>query len=329
MINRSLIFNTKILVKIIILFVILYYLGTKLDVYNYIFTLREYSGKIIILMVLILGTLIFLDISMELIRKFFEKKGDLRDYPMFSSVVKYIIWTITGLIAISTLYKGIGSLVMSLGLIGAALTFSLQRPIMNFAGWIYLIIMRPFKINDRICIKDIGIGDVYKIDIMHIYLREVDNEPTGRNLTIPNAYVLTNALINYTRGSLYIWDYITVGITYESDWRKSKKLIFEACNDIVGDTMQELAEVWKNKPRLFARAEIIDKPIIRMKLLDSAIEIKVRYLVDAFKCADIKTKIIGNILAKFEKEDNVEIAYPHLEVIHRPKKENNNKINDK
>lgn len=240
---------------------------------------------------------------------------------MFALVFKYIIWFISGLLAISLLYRGIGSIIMSLGLIGAALTFALQRPIMNFAGWVHLILTRPFKINDRIYIKDVGMGDVYKIDTMHIYLKEVDKEPTGRNLTIPNAYVLTNAITNYTKGSSYVWDNVTVTITYESNWRKAEKLVFEACNEVVGDMMQELAEVWKNKPRLFTRAKICDKPIVRIKLLDSSIEIKVRYLVDAFEWADIKTKIIENILTKFEKEKDVEIAYPHLEVIYRPKEE--------
>ena len=75
MINKNLILNTKFLAKIIILLGILYYLGTKLNIYQYISTLEAYSSKISILIVLILGTLIFLDISLELIRRFFEKKG--------------------------------------------------------------------------------------------------------------------------------------------------------------------------------------------------------------------------------------------------------------
>ncbi|WP_421077489.1 mechanosensitive ion channel family protein [Methanothermococcus sp. Ax23] len=328
MINKNLILNTKFLAKIIILLGILYYLGTKLNIYQYISTLESYSSKISILIVLILGTLIFLDISLELIRRFFEKKGELRDYPVFASVFKYTTWFIAGLIAISLLYEGVGSLVMSLGLMGAALTFALQRPIMNFAGWVNLVLTRPFKINDRIYIKDIGMGDVYKIDTMHIHLREVVGEPTGRNLIIPNAYVLTNAITNYTKGSSYIWDNVTVAITYESNWRKAEKLVFEACDEVVGCMMRELAEVWKDKPRLFARAKLCDKPLIRMKFLDRGIEIKVRYLVDAFEWADVKTKIIENILTKFEKEEDVEIAYPHMEVIHRPKDELTSKLRE-
>jgi len=42
----------------------------------------------------------------------------------------------------------------------------------------------------------------------------------------------------------------------------------------------------------------------------------------------IKTKIIENILTKFEKEEDVEIAYPHMEVIHRPKDELTSKLRE-
>jgi len=317
MIDKKIIFRGKFLIKILILLIILYYLGSKLNIFEYIVPLESYRNEIIIIVILILGTLIFLDISLELIKGYFEKKGELRDFPIFASVFKYITWFIAGLIAISLLYKNIGSLVMSLGIIGAALTFALQRPIMNFAGWINIILTRPFKINDRISIKDVGMGDVYKIDTMHIYLREVVLEPTGRNLIIPNAYILTNAITNYTKGSQYVWDNVRVAITYESNIEKAKKLVFEACDEVVGTTMRRLAEIWKNKPRMFAKSKIFDKPVIRMNFLERGVEIKARYLVDAYEWAGIKTKIINKIIEKIDKEEDVEIAYPHVEIIYK------------
>ncbi|HID47327.1 MAG TPA: mechanosensitive ion channel, partial [Methanococcaceae archaeon] len=243
MIDKKILFQGKFLIKVLVFIVILYYLCIKLNIYEYLSFLELYINEIIITVALILGTLIFLDISLELIREFFEKRGELRDYPIFASVFKYITWFIAGLIGISILYNDIGSLLMSLGIIGAALTFALQRPIMNFAGWINIVITRPFKINDRIYIKDIGMGDVYKIDTMHTYLREVVGEPTGRTLIIPNAYVLTNAITNYTKGSPYIWDNVKVVVTYESNFEKARKLVLEACEEVVGDLMKELAEI--------------------------------------------------------------------------------------
>ena len=326
--HRNLLLNAKLLGKLLILGTILYYLGARLNLFIYISNLEMYLDEILVLIVLFIGTLIFLDISLELIRRFFEKKGEIRDYPVVESVFRYITWFVVVLIAISYLYQGIGSLVMSLGLIGAGVTFALQRPIMNFAGWINLVITRPFKINDRIYIKNIGVGDVYKIDTMHIYLREIDGESTGRNLIIPNAYILTNAIVNYTRGSPYIWDNVEVSITYESDWKKAEKLIFEATDEIVGEEMRKLAELWKTRPRQFAKTKIQYAPIIRMSFLDSGIKIKVRYLVNAAEWAEVKTKIVRNILEKLHEADDVEIAYPHMEVIYRPKDELTSKLRE-
>ncbi|HIP15905.1 MAG TPA: mechanosensitive ion channel family protein [Methanothermococcus okinawensis] len=319
MIDRRILFRGKFLIKVLALIIILYYLSIKLNIFEYFSSLEVYINEIIITVILILGTLIFLDISLELIKRFFEKKGELRDYPIFASVFKYTTWFVAGLIGLSIIYNNIGSLLMSLGIIGAALTFALQRPIMNFAGWINIVITRPFKINDRIYIKDIGMGDVYKIDTMHIYLREVVGEPTGRNLIIPNAYVLTNSITNYTRGSPYIWDNVKVVVTYESNFEKAKKLVLEACEEVVGDLMKELAEIWRNKPRPFTNAKVYDKPILRVNFLDRGIELKVRYLVNTFEWADVKTEILSRILEKINKEKDVEIAYPHMEIIYRSK----------
>ena len=319
MIDKGIIFRGKFLIKVLALIVILYYLSSKLNIYGYLSLLEVYINEIIITAVLILGTLIFLDISLELIKRFFEKRGELRDYPIFASVFKYMTWFVVGLTGLSIIYNDIGSLLMSLGIIGAALTFALQRPIMNFAGWINIVITRPFKINDRIYIKDIGMGDVYKIDTMHIYLREVVGEPTGRSLIIPNAYVLTNAITNYTRGSPYIWDNVKVVVTYESNFEKAKRLVLEACEEVVGDLMRELADIWRNKPRPFTSTKVYDKPILRVNFLERGVELKVRYLVNAFEWAEVKTKILSKIIEKINKEKDVEIAYPHMEVIHRPK----------
>ncbi|AEF96207.1 mechanosensitive ion channel family protein [Methanotorris igneus] len=312
------VFRIKFITKVIILLGILYYLGCKLNFYQYLLKLGDYINQIIILTALILGTLIFLDITLELLRKYFEKV-DIREYPIVASVVKYATWFGVILIAISVVYKDVGSLVMSLGLVGAALTLALQKPIMNFVGWLTIVFTHPFKINDRIYIKGIGGGDVYKIGTMYVSLREVDGEPTGRSLNIPNSYILTNPVINFSKGSPYVWDSVKVTITYESNWRKAEELILEACDEIVGEEMRRLAEIWKNKPRIFAKSKIYDKPVIRMRFLDSGIEIKVRYLVNVFEWAAIKTKIVKNILSKLEEVNDVEIAYPHMEVIHRQK----------
>ena len=326
--HKNLILNVKLLGKLLILGVILYYLSVRLNLFSYVLNLESFLDEILILIILFIGTLIFLDISLEFIKRFFEKKGEIRDYPVAESVFRYITWFVAILIAIFYLYKGVASLVMSLGLMGAGLTFALQRPIMNFAGWINLVITRPFKINDRIYIKDMGVGDVYKIDTMHIYLREIDGEPTGRNLIIPNAYVLTNAIINYTKGSPYIWDSVDVVITYESNWKKAEKLIFKATDEIVGEEMRKLAEIWKKRPRKFAKSKVQDAPIIRLKFLERGVNIKVRYLVNAIEWAEVKTKIVRNILEKINNADDIEIAYPHMEVIHRPKDELTNKLKE-
>ncbi len=319
--TQSSIFNPKLFIKIIILVIIVYFLSQSINLYDYIFNIKLYYKDILVLVVLFVGTWVFLDISLELIKKFFEKKGDIREYPIIELVFKIVVWAIAILIGLSYIFKGLSSLIMSLGMVGAALTFALQQPILNFAGWLSIVILRPFKINDRIYIPNIGTGDVYRIDTMHIYLREISDldESTGRTLIIPNSQVLTNSITNYTRGSPYIWNYIDTLITYESDWKLAEHLIFTAAYEVVGKEMEQLAEIWKNKPRKYTYSKINPKPVMRVFFKDSGINIRVRYLVKSYEWAEVKTKITRKILEKINSAENVEIAYPHMEVLYRPK----------
>ncbi len=334
-------FKIKFLIKVILLSIIVSYLLSYMNLSTYISILESNYYMLLTICVLFIGTLIFLDISLELLRKFFEQKGDFREYPIVSSVFRYVTWFVAILIGLSIVYQGLGSLVMSLGLIGAGITFALQQPILNFAGWITIVTMKPFKLNDRINISGVGAGDVYKIDVMHIYLSEVstslrvnvpisnmDGEPTGKSLIIPNSTVLTTPITNYTKGSPYIWDGVYIPITYESNIEKAEQIIFNETYKVVGKEMERLAEIWSKRPRKFGTSKPTPKPLIRVFPYDNGLIIKARYLVKAKEWAEIKTEITRNIILAIQKEKDVRIAYPHLEIKYNEENSLSDKLNE-
>ena len=65
---------------------------------------------------------------------------------------------------------------------------------------------------------DIAIGIVNWVDA---------DQSTGRIVHVPNSKVLREPLANYHIGFEYIWNEIQVRITFESAWKKAKRLLQE------------------------------------------------------------------------------------------------------
>ncbi|NUP10593.1 MAG: mechanosensitive ion channel [Polyangiaceae bacterium] len=118
-----------------------------------------------------------------------------------------------------------------LGLVSAGIAVSLQDPLENLAGWIYIATSRPFKVGDRIQIGEHA-GDVVDIHPFSFTLLEIGNwvnadQSTGRLIHVPNGWLFKHAVAGYDHGFPYIWNEISVTVTFESDWKKAKSLLQE------------------------------------------------------------------------------------------------------
>lgn len=66
---------------------------------------------------------------------------------------------------------------------------------------------------------------------------------------------------------------------------------------------------------------IIKEPHIRLKAKDSGVDVNVRYYSTATNRNAIETDITREILKNIKKSKDVEVAYPHAEVLFREKKQ--------
>jgi len=114
------------------------------------------------------------------------------------------------------------TLLISYGLIGAGIAVSLQDVFKNFAGGITIFLIGLYRVGDRVEING-KIGDVIDIGVLYTTIMEIGewvdgNQATGRLTIIPNSNVLTNIVNNFTKDHNFIWDEISLPITYDSDW---------------------------------------------------------------------------------------------------------------
>lgn len=206
------------------------------------------------------------------------------------------------------------SLATLVGLVGAGLVIALQAPVMNVAGWVFIVIRKPFDVGDRIEINGVA-GDVIDIRFFQFTINEIGNwvaadQSTGRIIHIPNGEIFKASQANYDQGFSHVWDEISLRITFDSDWKKAKSL----CEKIVNDHAEELSFSAKRKLLEASKKFMIFysnlTPFVYTSVEDYGIKLTMRYLTLPKKRRVAQHEIWEDILETFQKHPDIHYAYP-------------------
>src|SRR6056297_2100410 len=153
---------------------------------------------------------------------------------VWRKAITYFLFFLALLIISFIWMSGLKSLGTYFGLLSAGIAIALKDPITNLFGWVFIVLRKPFMVGDRIQIDNIK-GDVIDIRISQFLLIEIGNwvdaeQSTGRIMHIPNNWILNKHLANYTAGFEYIWNEISLIITFESNWEKAKSILENIIN---------------------------------------------------------------------------------------------------
>lgn len=215
------------------------------------------------------------------------------------------------------------ALLVSYGLIAAGVAIALQDFFKNIVGGIIVFVGGVYRIGDRIEVNG-KFGDVIDIGIFYTSLLEMrewvkGDQTTGRIVTIPNEYVLSNNICNYTKDHGFIWDEIMLPITYKSNWKKAIKLIKEI---VTKETMELTKEaekeilVLKNKYYISKRNV---EPDVFLLPTDNWIAFHVRYITEVGERRILHNKLVKLILEKIQKEPDITIASSTVAIVEFPK----------
>ena len=169
-----------------------------------------------------------------------------------------------------------------------------------------------YRIGDRIAL-DNNFGDVMDIGVLNTTLMEIrgwvsGDQPSGRVLTIPNHFVINHALFNYTRDHSFVWDEISIPLTYESDWKMARDLILAiVVKETATMTMQADAEIERIGEKYYLPKKVVD-PSAYITLTDNWITLDVRYVTDARSRRILRSRLSELILAAIEAEDTITIS---------------------
>lgn len=228
--------------------------------------------------------------------------------------VRYI-FVFLSVMVISTIWiDEFHSIATFLGLISAGIAVALKDPIVNLAGWLFIMIRRPFEVGDRIQIMDFS-GDVIDIRAFQFTLNEIGNwvdsdQSTGRIVHIPNGKVFSEAQFNYHQGFSNIWNEVCVVVTFESDWQKAKDIL----NRVLEKHTKHLTKSAQKKLMEASKKFMIFyntlTPVIYTKVKDHGVALTMRYLCLPKKRRSTEHAIWEEILIEFRKHDDIDFAYP-------------------
>jgi small-conductance mechanosensitive channel len=201
-----------------------------------------------------------------------------------------------------------------ISVLGAGLALALHQPITSIAGWLLILVRRPYETGDRIQIGNNG-GDVIDIRLFYTSMLEIGNwvdadQSTGRIIHCPNGKIFTEPIFNYTRGFEYLWNEIKITVTFESNWKKAKDIIQEiGSKDYVDLDKKVRAKIKRMSKKYMIHYEKLT-PIVWTNIVDFGVELTLRYLTQARKRRSSQDAICHSILDKFNKEPDIDFAYP-------------------
>ncbi|MFA8343080.1 MAG: mechanosensitive ion channel family protein [Rhodothermaceae bacterium] len=201
-----------------------------------------------------------------------------------------------------------------LGLLSAGLAIAFKDLLVDLAGWFFIMIRKPFRVGDRIQVGEIK-GDVIDIRIFQFSVIEIGNwvdadQSTGRIIHIPNSKVFTEAQANYTAGFNYVWHEIPVLFTFESDWKKAKKILFEIvekhADKFSADVERQIKEAAKKYLIFYNKLT----PTVYTTVKDSGVLLTMRYLTEVKKRRSVEENIWESLLDELETHSDIDFAYP-------------------
>jgi small-conductance mechanosensitive channel len=232
----------------------------------------------------------------------------------WAKVSATVAFILAALLLFQIWFTAIRSLGTFLGLVSAGLAIALRDPVADFAGWVFIMWRRPFDLGDRIQIGEFA-GDVVDRRIFQFTIMEIGNwvsadQSTGRLIHVPNQMLFTQPLANYVAGFPYLWNELRVLVTFESDWKKAKRLLAELAEDMTVDITREAHAPTERREQRFLIHYRKLTPIVYVSVEDSGVLLTLRYLCRPRERRGTAGHLWERILETFAAAPDVTLAYP-------------------
>ncbi|CAH0532613.1 Small-conductance mechanosensitive channel [Vibrio stylophorae] len=184
--------------------------------------LVEYSVNIIAaILILVIGNFVVKMVANSVSKVLRKKELDKAVVDFVHAIVRYTLFIIVLIAALSRIGVQTASVVAVIGAAGLAIGLALQGSLSNFAAGVLIVAFRPFKSGDYVEVSGVA-GAVDSIQIFQTILTTPDN----KMVVVPNAAIIGSPITNYSRHKVRRIDHV-IGVGYDSDLTLVKKVIEE------------------------------------------------------------------------------------------------------
>ncbi len=228
----------------------------------------------------------------SMVRRWMERAdADIGVKQFIDSLVKYFLYFILVVIILTFFGVTTASVVAVLGSAGLALGLAVQGTLSNFAGGVLILLLKPFHVGDYIIEDTHGNeGTVTEITIFYTKLSTGDN----KIIVIPNGSLANSSLTNVTHSKKRRMD-LEVGISYDSDLKKAKDILYRLADE--------------ERDRLKSE-EIL---VFVSELAASEVKIGLRFWVKTEDYWNVRWRLLESIKLSLD-ESEIEIPYQKLDV---------------
>lgn len=251
-------------------------------------------------------------LALALIRR--RSPDDVRRLYTWRKGTTYAAVAVGALILVPIWIGAVGSLATFLGLLTAGIAIALKDALVNLAGWAFVLWRRPFSPGDRVSVRE-HTGDVIDQRVFQFTLLEVGTktgagQSTGRIIHVPNGWVFTDSVINHTGAFAYIWNEVTVVVTFESDWRAAKSILLEVAAECADDLSEDAERTIRRAARDYFIFYSKLTPTVYTSVVGEGVELTMRYLVAPRRVRGSEQGVWETILDRFAARDDIDFAYP-------------------
>jgi small-conductance mechanosensitive channel len=217
--------------------------------------------------------------------------------------------------------ENVSYLVTILGFASAGIAIAMKDWFMSLMGWATIVIGGSIHVGDRVRFVREGVeyvGDIVDISMLRMTMHEdinltsfMTNRRAGRMIFIPNNYIFTDMIANYSHAGLKtVWDGIDFVITFDSDAHKATQIAKEITKKY-SKGYTEITRKQLNKLRSkYGMRNTNVEPRIFTHIEPYGFKISAWYLTNSYATMTLRSTISIEIISRIQEEENIQLAFP-------------------
>ncbi|SFZ97418.1 MscS family mechanosensitive ion channel [hydrothermal vent metagenome] len=221
--------------------------------------------------------------------------------------------------------ENVDYLVTILGFASAGIAIAMKDWFMSILGWFVIVIGGSIHVGDRVKFVREGmeyVGDIVDISLLRMTIQEditlttyMHNRRAGRIIFVPNNYVFTDMIANYSHAGLKtVWDGIDFMITFDSNVSKASSIAKEVAKKY-SKGYTEITRKQLNKLRSqYSMKNTNVEPRIYTFIEPYGIKISVWYHTNSYATLTLRSTISMEIIERLQQEKDIDLAFPSQSV---------------